>query len=152
MTLTLIGDTYILARWLYNCNRCAVIYASKPKAAEKNLGTPRLIAQPTFKARTRRQNQRFDDTDNMAPSYDNLPVDDDFDENEIDFSDLQEQYEVRLDEGLDSFVVIDGLPKVPEESRQKLVKFLLRKLNDAGKAKEDGIYMPLNEETGQTEG
>jgi hypothetical protein len=91
-------------------------------------------------------------TDNMAPSYDNLPVDDDFDENEIDFSDLQEQYEVRLDEGLDSFVVIDGLPKVPEESRQKLTKFLLRKLNDAGKAREEGVYMPMNEETDMTEG
>lgn len=88
----------------------------------------------------------------MAPSYDNLPIDDDFDENEIDFSDLQEQYEVRLDEGLDSFVVIDGLPKVPGESRQKLTKFLLRKLNDAGKAKEEGVYMPMNEDTDMTEG
>jgi len=38
-----------------------------------------------------------DHTGTMAPSYENLPVeDDDFDESEIDFSDLQEQYEVRL--------------------------------------------------------
>jgi translation initiation factor 3 subunit B len=88
----------------------------------------------------------------MAPSYDNLPVDDDFDEDEIDFSDLKEQYEVRLEEGLDAFVVIDGLPKVPEESRQKLTKFLMRKLNDAGRTREENIYMPLNEETNVTEG
>lgn len=88
----------------------------------------------------------------MAPSYDNLPVDDDFDENEIDFSDLREQFEVRLDEGLDAFVVIDGLPKVPEESREKLMKFVIRKLKTAGKVKEDGFYMPMNEDTKMTDG
>lgn len=89
----------------------------------------------------------------MAPSYENLPIDDeDFDESQIDFTDIEEQYQVRLDEGLDAFIVVDGLPKVPEESKGKLVKFILRKLNTAGKVKEDGVYMPLNEETGQTEG
>ena len=87
----------------------------------------------------------------MAPSYDNLPLDDDLEEEEIDFTDLQQQYEVRLEEGLDTFVVIDGLPIVPEESRQKLIKFLLRKLNTIGKAKEDGVFMPLSDE-GMTEG
>jgi len=88
----------------------------------------------------------------MAPSYENLPIDDeDFDESEIDFSDLQEQYEVRLDEGLDTFVVVDGLPVVPEDNKPKLVKFLLRKLNSVGKVKDDDVHMPLNEE-GKTEG
>jgi translation initiation factor 3 subunit B len=86
----------------------------------------------------------------MAPSFDQLPPED-FDEDEIDYSDLREQFEVRLDEGLDTFVVIDGLPKVPEESKQKLVKFLLRKLNTVGKAKEDGVEMPMGTD-GVTEG
>ncbi|KAF2200132.1 eukaryotic translation initiation factor 3 subunit B [Delitschia confertaspora ATCC 74209] len=88
----------------------------------------------------------------MAPSYENLPIEDDeFDETEVDFSDLQEQYEVRLEEGLDAFVVVDGLPVVPEDNRAKLVKFLLRKLNSVGRVKDDGVHMPLNEE-GKTEG
>ncbi|KAF2499645.1 eukaryotic translation initiation factor-like protein 3 subunit B [Lophium mytilinum] len=88
----------------------------------------------------------------MAPSYDNLPIEDDeFDEDEVDFSDLQEQYEVRLEEGLDAFVVVDGLPKVPDENKPKLTKFLLRKLNTVGKVKEDGVFMPLDE-SGTTEG
>ncbi|KAK7521924.1 eukaryotic translation initiation factor-like protein 3 subunit B [Phyllosticta citriasiana] len=87
----------------------------------------------------------------MAPSYENLPVDDDFDESEIDFSDLKEQFEVRLEEGLDAFVIIDGLPVVPEASRSKLIKFLLRKLNTVGHATEEGVHMPLNDE-GMTEG
>lgn len=59
--------------------------------------------------------------------------------------DLKAQYEVKLEEGLDTFVVIDGLPVVPEESRQKLIKFLLRKLNTVGHTSEDAVFMPLND-------
>lgn len=44
----------------------------------------------------------------MAPSFDTLS-DHDFqeedEEEEIDFSDLREQYDVRMEEGLDTFVV-----------------------------------------------
>lgn len=66
-------------------------------------------------------------------------------------ADLKEQYEVKLEEGLDTFVVIDGLPVVPEDSRQKLVKFLLRKLNTIGHTSEDAVFMPLNDK-GMSEG
>lgn len=66
-------------------------------------------------------------------------------------ADLKEQYEVKLEEGLDTFVVIDGLPVVPEDSRQKLVKFLLRKLNTVGHTSEDAVFMPLNDK-GMSEG
>lgn len=64
---------------------------------------------------------------------------------------MNEQYEVRLEEGLDAFVVIDGLPVVPEDSKSKLIKFVLKKLLAAGKTSEDAIFMPTNEE-GKTEG
>jgi translation initiation factor 3 subunit B len=88
----------------------------------------------------------------MATAYDNLPMEDDeFDESQVDFTDLEEQYQVRLDEGLDAFVVVDGLPKVPDDSKGKLVKFILRKLNQVGKVKEDGVHMPIGDD-GQTEG
>lgn len=59
--------------------------------------------------------------------------------------DLKAQYEVKLEEGLDTFVVIDGLPVVPEDSRPKLIKFLLRKLNAVGHTSEDAIFMPVND-------
>lgn len=65
--------------------------------------------------------------------------------------DLKEQYEVKLEEGLDTFVVIDGLPVVPKDSRQKLVKFLLRKLTSVGQTSEDAVFMPLNDKE-MTEG
>ncbi|GAD93943.1 hypothetical protein ATEG_04888 [Paecilomyces variotii No. 5] len=84
----------------------------------------------------------------MAPSFDTLSEQDlqhEEEEEEVDFSDLKAQYEVKLEEGLDTFVVIDGLPVVPEESKQKLIKFLLKKLNTVGHTSEDAIFMPLND-------
>lgn len=89
----------------------------------------------------------------MAPGFTNLPSDDeDYDsEEDIDLSDLRAQHEVRMEQGLDGFVVVDGLPVVPEENKPKLIKFLLKKLNGVGKVKEDAIFMPLNEKR-MTEG
>jgi len=85
----------------------------------------------------------------MAPSFDHLPdpEEEDYDEEEeLDFSDLRERFEVQLEEGLDTFVVIDGLPLVNESTRPKLIKFLLRKLNAVGKTREDSVHMPLGED------
>ena len=48
-------------------------------------------------------------------------------------------------------MVIDGLPVIPKDSRDKLIKFLLRKLQPAGKVKDDSVFMPVNEK-GMTEG
>ena len=86
----------------------------------------------------------------MAPSFDHLREADldeeEFNEDDIDISDLREKYEVQIEQGFDTFVVIDGLPKVTEEQKPKLVKFLLKKLTQVGKTKEDQIYMPMGED------
>lgn len=85
----------------------------------------------------------------MASTFEHLREadldDDEYDEEEIDMSDLREKYEVQLDSGYDHFVVIDGLPVVNEAQKPKLVKFLLKKLNSVGKTREDQIYMPIGE-------
>ncbi|KAF2725476.1 translation initiation factor eIF-3b [Polychaeton citri CBS 116435] len=92
----------------------------------------------------------------MAPSFEQLDpdtgYDEEDDEEDIDFSDIREQYEVRLEEGLDTFVVIDGLPKVPEDSKPKLVKFLIRKLTQHGTTSESNIFMPMNDAGSMSEG
>ncbi|UKZ54275.1 Translation initiation factor 3 subunit b [Trichoderma virens] len=86
----------------------------------------------------------------MAPSFDQLREadldDDEFNEDEIDISDLREKFEVQLELGYDTFVVIDGLPEVTEDQKPKLVKFLLKKLNTVGKTKEELIYMPMGDD------
>lgn len=61
-------------------------------------------------------------------------------------TDLRAQYDVRKDQGLDTFVVIDGLPIIPAESKPKLFKFLLKRLNTVGKTSEDAIFMPINDQ------
>lgn len=86
----------------------------------------------------------------MAPTFEHLREadldDDEFNEDEIDTSDLRERFEVQLEQGYDTFVVIDGLPQVTEEQKPKLVKFLLRKLNTVGNTREDLVYMPMGED------
>ena len=86
----------------------------------------------------------------MAPSFDQLHEadldDEEFDEDDIDVSDLREKYEVQLDQGYDSFVVIDGLPKVDQGQKSKLIKFLVKKLNAVGQTREDLVFMPMDEE------
>ena len=66
--------------------------------------------------------------------------------------DLHEQFEVQLEEGLDAFVVVDGLPIVTEANKPKLIKFLTKRLNEVGKAKADQIFMPIDEATGSSQG
>lgn len=86
----------------------------------------------------------------MAPTFEHLREadldDDEYDEDEIDISDLREKYEVQLEHGYDTFVVVDGLPEVTEEQKPKLVKFLLKKLNSVGKTREDLIFMPMGDD------
>ena len=85
----------------------------------------------------------------MAPSFDHLPdpEDEDYDEDEeLDFSDLRERFEVQMESGLDTFVVVDGSPEVTEEQKPKLVKFLLRKLNAVGKTREESVHMPIGDD------
>merc|ERR1712000_621401 len=65
---------------------------------------------------------------------------------EIDLSDLRERFEVQLEQGYDTFVVIDGLPKITEEQKPKLIKFLLRKLTTVGTTNADMIYMPMGDD------
>ncbi len=85
----------------------------------------------------------------MAPSFDHLPdpEDEDYDEDEeLDFSDLRERFEVQLEQGLDAFVAVDGLPVVNADTKPKLIKFLRRKLEPVGKVREESIHMPLGED------
>ncbi|SPN96571.1 probable Eukaryotic translation initiation factor 3 subunit B [Cephalotrichum gorgonifer] len=84
-----------------------------------------------------------------APTFDHLREadldDDEFDENELDFSDLREKFRVQLEQGLDTFVVVDGLPEITEEQKPKLVKFLMKKFNTVGTVREESIFMPMGE-------
>jgi hypothetical protein len=73
---------------------------------------------------------------------------------ELDFTDLEKEYQVSFEEGFDNIILVDNCPIVEEDARkQKLKAFLHRIFGSAGKIREDGIYMPMakNKETGKTE-
>lgn len=66
---------------------------------------------------------------------------------DVDFSDLEAQYQVSADFGLDCYVVVDGAPVAPEAKVPILVKVLKKLFNTVGEVVEgdDGIYMPLED-------
>ena len=75
-----------------------------------------------------------------------VPLDD------IDFSDLEEQYAVKPDFGIDNFVVVDGAPIAPEAKVPVLIKVLKKLFSTVGEIVEgeEGIHMPL--EDGKSKG
>ena len=81
----------------------------------------------------------------MASGNETTSLENRLGEEEIDFSDLLEQHNVHLNEGLDTFVVVDGLPVVSEDKKGKLIKFLLRQFNEVGRVKEGGVFIPLHD-------
>lgn len=69
---------------------------------------------------------------------------------DIDFSDLERKYAVSLDEGIETFVVVDGAPKAPESKAPVLTKVLRKLFESVGTIKEGGFHMPI--EGGKTKG
>lgn len=71
---------------------------------------------------------------------------------DIDFSDLETQYNVEQEIGLDKYIVIDGAPVTTEEKVPVLTKVLKKLLSSYGEleAGDEGFYMPV--EGGKTKG
>lgn len=71
----------------------------------------------------------------------------DDDDIQVDYSDLERKYAVKMDMGLENFVVIDNIPaKVPQSKLPKLSKILTKIFSDAGAIKPDGVHIPLEGE------
>ncbi|CAG8453165.1 798_t:CDS:2 [Diversispora eburnea] len=71
-------------------------------------------------------------------------------EDDIDFTDIEEKYQVPFEEGFDTIIVVDNVPIVDESKKDKLLKFIKKIFKNAGDIKESGINMPMevNPETG----
>ncbi len=64
---------------------------------------------------------------------------------------LEEGAEKDLSHNYDCVVVIDKVPKVPEEKLEKLTGVLRKLTGKVGQVQEDGLYLPVNDE-GKTQG
>lgn len=74
-------------------------------------------------------------------------------EEDINFDDIYEKYEVSTENDFDTIVVVDGAPIVDEAKQEKLITVLTKLFTKgAGEIKENGIWMPMtpNEEGKKT--
>ncbi|RUS14352.1 hypothetical protein BC937DRAFT_93938 [Endogone sp. FLAS-F59071] len=78
-----------------------------------------------------------------AFDLDNLPER----EEDIDFSDIEEKYQVPYEDGYDTLIVVDNLPIVEAAKEEKLLAVIKRIFRAVGDVKEGGVWMPteLNE-------
>jgi translation initiation factor 3 subunit B len=70
-------------------------------------------------------------------------------EEDINFDDIYEKYEISTENDFDTIVVVDGAPIVDEAKEEKLMAVLTKLFSKgAGEIKENGIWMPMtpNEE------
>ncbi|KAH3900369.1 related to Eukaryotic translation initiation factor 3 subunit B [Saccharomycodes ludwigii] len=98
-------------------------------------------------------------TDTLAPNFPEIKLEDiHVNEDEIDFSDLKEQYEIISDNTsetknnvkLDRFVVVDGTPIAPESKVPILTKVLTKLFSQAGEIKD--FNLPMDTEEKKTKG
>lgn len=81
---------------------------------------------------------------NGVPNGLHDPADDELD---IDYSDIEERYRVRLQDSFDNLIVVDGAPVVEESRREKLIKAITSTFNKKGIPLGEGkIEMPEDEE------
>ncbi|KAG5520058.1 hypothetical protein PMAC_001134 [Pneumocystis sp. 'macacae'] len=66
----------------------------------------------------------------------------------IDFSDLEAKYTITFEQDFRSLIVVDGIPQIPEEKREALLKILERQFSSIGKIKDNGIFMPMEDRNG----
>ncbi|KAJ3011033.1 Translation initiation factor 3 subunit b [Thoreauomyces humboldtii] len=78
--------------------------------------------------------------------------DDNEEEEDIDFTDIEERYRVDLPKGFDTVVVVDNVPKVGEAKKDKLLSVIRKIFREVGQIKENGVHMPMDAKTGESKG
>ncbi|KAF9313816.1 Translation initiation factor 3 subunit b [Podila horticola] len=63
-------------------------------------------------------------------------------EEEIDFSDIEERYQLSFEEGFDNIVVVDNLPLVDDTKQEKLIQFLRKIFKNVGEIRDNHFTMP----------
>ncbi|KAI3742980.1 hypothetical protein L1987_60681 [Smallanthus sonchifolius] len=69
-----------------------------------------------------------------------------------DDDDLNEEDSLGFDAGFGNIIVVDNLPVVPKEKYEKLEGVVRKIYSQIGLIKENGLWMPVEEDTGRTRG
>ncbi|THH31902.1 hypothetical protein EUX98_g2282 [Antrodiella citrinella] len=76
-----------------------------------------------------------------------------FDEDDIDYSDIDAKYQVQYEEGLDNVVVVDGVPVIDKSKAEKLLARIAKEFGKKGSnVKADDMFIPWDEKTGKSKG
>ncbi|KAJ6604757.1 eukaryotic translation initiation factor eIF2A-domain-containing protein [Mycena vulgaris] len=72
---------------------------------------------------------------------------------DIDYSDIEEKYQVDYDDGFDNMLVVDGVPVIDKSKLEKLLAKICKEFSRKGVSiKPDDIFMPWNDTTGKSQG
>lgn len=63
-------------------------------------------------------------------------------EEDIDFTDIEERYQLSFEEGFDNVVVVDNIPLVDETKEEKLIQFLRKIFKNVGEIRDNHFVMP----------
>ncbi|KAJ7783901.1 eukaryotic translation initiation factor eIF2A-domain-containing protein [Mycena maculata] len=74
-------------------------------------------------------------------------------DDDIDYSDIEEKYQVQYDDGFDNLLVVDGVPVIDKSKVDKLLARICKEFSRKGLSiKPDDITMPWDETTGKNRG
>ncbi|KAF9532030.1 eukaryotic translation initiation factor eIF2A-domain-containing protein [Crepidotus variabilis] len=74
-------------------------------------------------------------------------------DDDIDYTDIEEKYEVQFDDSLDNTVVVDGIPVIDKAKLDKLLTKVCKEFSKKGVSiKSDDIFMPWDDSTGKSKG
>ncbi|XP_076956762.1 eukaryotic translation initiation factor 3 subunit B-like [Bidens hawaiensis] len=71
---------------------------------------------------------------------------------DCDDEDLYEQESVEFEDGFKSIIVVDNLPVVPRGKFDRVEEVVRKRFSQCGVIKENGFWMPVEEDTGKTRG
>ncbi|KAI0068380.1 translation initiation factor eIF-3b [Artomyces pyxidatus] len=72
---------------------------------------------------------------------------------EIDYTDIEEKYQVKFEEGFDNILVVDGVPIIDKSKLDRLLTKIAKEFTRKGAAiKSEDISVPWNESTGKSNG
>ncbi|PPQ89380.1 hypothetical protein CVT25_002198 [Psilocybe cyanescens] len=71
----------------------------------------------------------------------------------IDYSDIENKYQVQYDDGFDNLLVVDGVPVIDRSKQGKLMDRVVKEFGKKGvSVKHDDIFMPWDSTTGKSKG
>ncbi|KAI0686490.1 translation initiation factor eIF-3b [Cytidiella melzeri] len=76
-----------------------------------------------------------------------------YDDEDIDYSDIEAKYKVQYDEGLDNILVVDGVPVIDKSKMDKLLARISKEFGRKGAPiKTEDMFVPWDDKSGKSKG